>query len=264
MQLHNIAVQSMATEGHVLICGYGRSGQNLARFLDREGVPFIALDNDPQRIREATAAGERVVFGDAARREVLLAAGLARARVLIVTYADTASALHIIAHVQEARPGLPVVVRTIDDSDVQKLRDAGATEVVADLMEASLMLASSTLMLVGVPLNRVLRRIRETRESRYELFRGFFRGMTDASEGGDQSLQPRLHSVLVTAGAKAIGKPFNEINLAGSGVEVTALRRRNVKTAAPAPDMRIEEGDVIVLMGTEAAVAAAEMRLLQG
>jgi CPA2 family monovalent cation:H+ antiporter-2 len=264
MQLHNIAVQSMATEGHVLICGYGRSGQNLARFLDREGVTFIALDNDPQRIREATAAGERVVFGDAARREVLLAAGLARARVLIVTYADTASALHIIAHVQEARPGLPVVVRTIDDSDVQKLRDAGATEVVADLMEASLMLASSTLMLVGVPLNRVLRRIRETRESRYELFRGFFRGMTDASEGGDQSLQPRLHSVLVTAGAKAIGKPFSEINLAGSGVEVTALRRRNVKTAAPAPDIRIEEGDVIVLMGTEAAVAAAEMRLLQG
>lgn len=264
MQLHNIAVQSMAAEAHVLICGYGRSGQNLARLLDREGVSFIALDNDPQRIREATAAGERVVFGDAARREVLLAAGLARARVVIVTYADTASALHILSHVQEARPGLPVVVRTIDDSDVQKLRDAGATEVVADLMEASLMLASSTLMLVGVPLNRVLRRIRETRESRYELFRGFFRGMTDASEGDDQALQPRLHSVLVTAGAKAIGKPFSEINLAGAGVEVTALRRRNVKTAAPAPDMRIEEGDVIVLMGTEAAVAAAEMRLLQG
>ena len=264
MQLHNIAVQSMATEGHVLICGYGRSGQNLARLLDRESVPFIALDNDPQRIREATAAGERVVFGDAARREVLLAAGLARARVVIVTYADTASALHILAHVQETRPGLPVVVRTIDDSDVEKLRNAGATEVVADLMEASLMLASSTLMLVGVPLNRVLRRIRETRESRYELFRGFFRGMTDASEGGDQALQPRLHSVLVTSGAKAIGKPFSEINLTGSGVEVTALRRRNVKTAAPAPDMRIEEGDVIVLMGTEAAVAAAEMRLLQG
>jgi len=264
MQLHNIAVQSMAADGHVLICGYGRSGQNLARFLDREGVPFIALDNDPQRIREAVAAGERVVFGDAARREVLLAAGLARARVLIVTYADTASALHIIAHVQEARPGLPVVVRTLDDSDVEKLRNAGATEVVADLMEASLMLASSTLMLVGVPLNRVLRRIRETRESRYELFRGFFRGMTDASENEDQALQPRLHSVLVTAGAKAVGRPLSELNLAGSGVEITAVRRRNVKTTAPASDMRIEEGDVVVLMGTEAAVAAAEMRLLQG
>ncbi len=264
MQLHNIAVQSMTADEHVLICGYGRSGQNLARFLDQEGVPFIALDNDPQRIGDATAAGERVVFGDAARREVLLAAGLARARVVIVTYADTASALRILAHVQEARPGLPVIVRTIDDSDVEKLRNAGAAEVVADLMEASLMLASSTLMLVGVPLTRVLRRIRETRESRYELFRGFYRGMTDAAEGEDQALQPRLHSVLVTAGAKSIGKSMQELDLEKSDVEVTAIRRRNVRTVAPSPEMRVEEGDVLVLLGTEAGVAAAEIRLLQG
>lgn len=264
MQLHNIAVQSMATDAHVLICGYGRSGQNLVRFLDQEGVPSIALDNDPQRIREATAAGERVVFGDAARREVLLAAGLMRARVVIVTYTDTASALHILALVQEVRPGLPIVVRTLDDSDVEKLKNAGATEVVADLMEASLMLASSTLMLVGVPLTRVLRRIRETREHRYELFRGFFRGITDDVGSDDQMLQPRLHSVLVTAGARAIGRQLRELDLALTGVEVTAVRRRHVRTTTPAPEMRIEEGDVVVLLGSETAVAAAEMKLLQG
>lgn len=264
MQLHNIAAQSMTTDAHVLICGYGRSGQNLARILEREDVPFIALDNDPQRIREATAAGEHVVFGDAARREVLLAAGLSRARVVIIAYADTASALRIIALVHEARPGLPVVVRTIDDSDVEKLRAAGATEVVADLMEASLMLASSALMLVGVPLNRVLRRIRETRETRYELFHGFFRGITDAAEGDDQALQPRLHSILVTAGAKSIGRSLQELDLAHAGVEVNAVRRRNVRTTTPAPDMRIEEGDVVVVLGAEDAVAAAEIKLLQG
>jgi CPA2 family monovalent cation:H+ antiporter-2 len=262
MQLHNIAVQSMAADAHVLICGYGRSGQNLVRFLDQEGVPSIALDNDPQRIREATAGGERVVFGDAARREVLLAAGLMRARVVIVTYTDTVSALRILALVQEARPGLPIVVRTLDDSDVERLKNAGATEVVADLMEASLMLASSTMMLVGVPLNRVLRRIRETREHRYHLFRGFFRGITDVAEGEDQALQPRLRSVLVTAGAKAIGRQLLELNL--TGVEVTAVRRRHVRTTTPAPEMRIEEGDVVVLLGSEVAVAAAEMKLLQG
>jgi monovalent cation:H+ antiporter-2, CPA2 family len=264
MQLHNIAVKSMEADAHVLICGYGRSGQNLSRFLEREGVPLIALDNDPQRIREAMAAGERVVFGDAARREVLLAAGLSRARVVIITYTDTASALRIIALVHEARPGLPVVVRTIDDSDVEKLRKAGATEVVADLLEASLMLGSSALMLMGVPLNRVLRRIRDTREGRYDLFRGFFRGVTDAGEDDDQAPQPRLHSVLVTAGARSIGRQLQELNLAGVGVEVTAVRRRNVRTATPVPETRIEEGDVVVLLGSEAAVAAAEIKLLQG
>lgn len=126
------------------------------------------------------------------------------------------------------------------------------------------MLASSTLLLVGVPLTRVLRRIRETREHRYELFRGFYRGMTDATEDDDQALQPRLHSVLVTSGAKAIGRQILDLGLAAIGVEVTAVRRRNVRTATPAPETRIEEGDVVVLLGSEEAVAAAEIKLLQG
>jgi len=263
-QVHDIAVRSMAANEHVLICGYGRSGQNLARFLEQENIPFIALDNDPQRIREAMAAGESVVFGDAARREVLIAAGLMRARALAITYSNTASALAILAHVQQARPGLPVVVRTLDDTDIDRLKAAGAAEVVAEVMEGSLMLASSALMLLGVPLTRVLRRIRETRERRYLLFRGFFRGVTDESEGREEALQPRLHSVMLTPGSGAIGKSLAALDLAASGVEVTSVRRRNVRTAMPAPDSTLEEGDVLVLMGTEDMLAAAEMKLMQG
>ena len=267
MQLHNIAVQSMATTEHVVICGYGRSGQNLARFLEQEKIPVIALDIDPQRIREAAAAGERVVFGDAARHEVLTAAGLMRARALVIAYADTASALRILAQVQVQRPGLPVVVRTYDDTDIDKLKAAGAAEVVSEIMEGSLMLASTTLLLIGTPLNRVLRRIRDTREHHYHLFRGFFRGVTDEREGhmGDESaLHPRLHSVMVTHGAAAIGKTFSFLNLGALQVEVTAVRRRNVRTMAPGPDTIVEEGDVVVILGTEEHVAAAEIKLLQG
>ncbi len=267
MQIHNIAVQSMAANEHVLICGYGRSGQNLARFLEHEKVAVIALDIDPERIREAAVAGEHVVFGDAARKEVLTAAGLMRARALVVTYSDTASALRIIAHVQELRPGLPVVVRTHEDTDIDKLKTAGAAEVVAEIMEGSLMLASTTLMLIGTPLNRVLRRIRETREHHYHLFRGFFRGVTDGRDDltdENHAQHPRLHSVMVTPGAAAIGKTFAALNLVALHVEVSAVRRRNVRTVEPGPDTVIDEGDVVVMLGTEEAVAAAEMQLLQG
>src|SRR6185436_11021042 len=105
MEIHNIAVRSMGAAEHVVICGYGRTGQNLARLFEKESIPFIALDLDPQRIREAAAAGESVVFGDAARREVLMAAGIERAKAVAVTYSDTASALKILAQVQEMRPG---------------------------------------------------------------------------------------------------------------------------------------------------------------
>jgi len=264
MQLHSIAVQSMAADQHVVVCGYGRSGQNLARMLEQEHVPFIALDLDPQRIKEAVAAGESVVFGDAARREVLVAAGLLRAKAVAVTYSDTASALKILAHAQELRPGLPVIVRTLDDTDIDRLKTAGAAEVVSEIMEGSLMLASSTLMLLGTPLNRVLRLIRATRERRYGLFRGFYHGITDESGDADQAAQPRLHSVVIAPGAAAIGKSLGELALADLRVETTAVRRRNVRTVTPAPDTRIAEGDVVVLLGVEEDLAAAEMKLLQG
>ncbi len=263
MQLHSIAVQSMAANEHVVICGYGRSGQNLSRSLEQEHIPFIALDIDPQRIKEAVTAGESVVFGDAARREVLVAAGLLRAKAVAITYSDTVSALKILAHVQQLRPGLPVVVRTLDDSDIDLLKAAGAAEVVAEIMEGSLMLASTTLMLLGTPLNRVLRRIREMRAHRYSLFRGFYHGMTDEADDADET-QPRLHSVMVAEGAAAIGKSLGELDLASLHVEVTAVRRRNVRTVTPAPDTRIEEGDVVVLLGVEEDLAAVEMKLMQG
>jgi CPA2 family monovalent cation:H+ antiporter-2 len=263
MELHNIAVQSMAADQHVVICGYGRSGQNLARLLEKESIPFIALDVDPQRIRDAVAAGESVVFGDAARREVLVAAGLLRAKAVAITYADTASALTILGCVQELRPGLPVVVRTKDDTDIDRLKEAGAAEVVAEIMETSLMLASTTLMLLGLPLNRVLGVIRETREQRYTLFRGFFRGVTDA-EGDDEADQSRLHTVAIAHGAAAIGRTLGEIDLGRLRVQVTAVRRRNIRGVAPEPTTRIEEGDVLVLLGAERDLAAAEIRLMQG
>ena len=264
MQLTTIAAQSMKANEHVVICGYGRSGQNLARFLEQDNVPFIALDNDPERLREAAAAGERVVFGDAARREVLIAAGIQRARALVVAYSDTESALRIIAQVHEMRPNLPVIVRTHVDTDIDRLKAAGAAEVVAEIMEGSLMLASTTMMQIGIPLNRVLRRIRDAREHHYHLFRGFFRGATDENDEQDMAAQPRMHSVAITPGSAAIGKTLGELDLAQHHVEVTAVRRRNVRRAAPDADTRIEEGDVVVVLGSEEDVAATEIALLQG
>ncbi|HQT25170.1 MAG TPA: cation:proton antiporter, partial [Burkholderiales bacterium] len=262
LQLHTIAVQTMALETQIIICGYGRSGQTLARFLEQESIPFIALDHDPQRVREASSAGENVVYGDASRREVLLAAGLLRVKALVVAYSDARSALLILNHVRELRPDLPVVVRTVDDSEMDQLREAGAAEVVAEIMEGSMMLASHALLLLGVPLNRVLKRIRETREERYSGFRGYFRGITDQEQS--EALQLRLRSIMIPEGAAAIGKSLAEIDLGRFSVDITAVRRRNIRGLSPSPETVIQEGDVVVLRGNPTGLAAAEIRLLQG
>lgn len=261
MQLTRIAAQSMGTEKHAIICGFGRSGQYLARFLGQEGINYIALDLDPDRVREAAAAGETVVFGDAARKEALIAAGLLRASVVITTMSDTQVAEKILHHINELRPDLPAVVRTSDERDLERMEKAGAAEVVPESLEASLMLASHALILVGIPVNRVLKRIRQTRAERYRLMRGFFHGISDRDEEEEQ--QPRLHSIWLTPGAAAIGMTLAELRLEQLGCEVSAIRRRGIRGVEPAPETRLVEGDVVVVLGAPEAVSAAEEKLLQ-
>ncbi len=249
---------------HVIICGYGRSGQYLGRFLKEENIPFVALDIDPTRVLEAAAAGENVMFGDAARRVVLEAAGGARAKALIISYADNRASMKILHIVQENYPQLPVIVRTVDDSNMEALRAAGAAEVVPEILEGSLMLASHALMLLGVPLNRVVKRIRLFREERYKLFRGYFHGISDAEDEDMEKKQVRLHSVVISAGSYAIGRSLLEMNLHNFEVEVKSIRRPNGNGVTPTDTSYLAEGDVIVLLGQPAGLANAQNALLIG
>ena len=244
----------------MIVCGYGRSGQNLARLLAAEEIAYVAMDSDPQRVRESAADGSDVVYGDASRREVLVSAGIGKARALVVTFANTPVALKILHHAHQLRPDLPVIVRTVDDSEIDRLQAAGATEVVPEVLEGSLMLASHSLV-VGVPLNRVLKRIRAVREERYGLFRGFFHGATDSVDGADNQ-QARLRTVVLPDRASAVGKTLAEIEL-GGGVEVTNVRRRGGRSGRPDAEWRFEAGDAVVLLGRPEALAGAEQRLLK-
>ncbi|MBI5330881.1 MAG: cation:proton antiporter [Betaproteobacteria bacterium] len=256
--VHEIASRAFGIQKHVILCGYGRSGQKLARMLEAEKIPFIALDHDPRRVRAAAQAGDKVVFGDPARVEVLMAAGLHRARAVVVSFAHVPSALKILSAVQRLRPEAPVIVRTVDDTHLDALKRAGAAEVVPDVLEGALMLASQTLLMVGLPLARVLKRIRQTREARYGAMRGYFRGLSDESEeqGGE-----RLASLLLRKGAGGVGRMLGELGLEALSVTLVALRRRGQPELAPEAATVLLEGDVLVLRGDPDALAAAELRV---
>ncbi|WP_088966596.1 monovalent cation:proton antiporter family protein [Vogesella sp. LIG4] len=264
LDLHQILVQSMLKNEHVIVCGYGRSGQYLARLLQSEDIPFFALDLDPERVREAGEAGDAVVFGDAGKREVLMAAGVMRAKAVVITFADTHASERIIDVVRQLRRDLPVIVRTIDDTDMAQLRAAGADEVVSEVMEGSLMLASHALMVLGVPLNRVLRRIRTVREQRYDLFKGFFRGASDEVDGIDDEQLERLLSVQLLPGASAIGMHVGSLPLPTLGVQIKAVRRGSTRYTELGRDFELAEDDVLVLLGKPAPLTQAESLLLQG
>ena len=256
----SIAKRAINTEAHVIIAGYGRSGQNLARILDAERIPYMALDLDPDRVRQAAAAGQSVVFGDAARLQSLMAAGLARANAVVVSYHDTPSALKILRLVQEHAPKVPVIVRTIDDSDLEKLQAAGATEVVPEAIEGSLMLASHALALVGVPMRRVIRVVQDQREARYGLLRGYFHGADDDTH--DELGNMRLHSVTLTAVCGCVGQTLADQALHAVGVSVASVRRASGAVTRPDEDLVLAVGDTLVLSGLPEPLARAEDKLL--
>ncbi|MGQ9725186.1 MAG: NAD-binding protein, partial [Tepidimonas sp.] len=262
VQMTQIARKAIAADKHVIICGYGRCGQNLASLLDGQGIPYMALDLDPDRVRQAAAAGHSVVFGDAARLQSLMAAGLARASAVVVTYLNTPSALKVLHHVREHAPAVPVVVRTVDDADLARLRAAGAAEVVPEALEASLMLASHALALVGVPLRRVVRLVQQQRLARYQLLRGYFHGADD--DLADDRHQERLATVVLPSAAPTVGRTLEELDLYALGVQVMGVQRANGRREAPTSGLRLQAGDAVVLYGAPEPLALAEGKLLAG
>jgi CPA2 family monovalent cation:H+ antiporter-2 len=264
LELHRLAVRSLESERHVIILGYGRNGQRLARLLEAEGVRYVALDLDPERVREAALAGDTVVYADSSRREALVAAGLARAAAVVVTFADVPAAVRVLAHIHALKPSVPVIVRARDEGDIGRLTAAGASEVVPEAFESGLMLASHALVWVGVPLARVMRRMSQVRDQQYGLLRGLYYGASDEPETSEPG-QPRLHAVTLHGHAAALAKPLAALGLQELGVQVTAVRRpgeqRKMSAEQAGP---LREGDVVVLLGAPELLEAAELRLLQG
>ncbi|MEW8462140.1 MAG: monovalent cation:proton antiporter-2 (CPA2) family protein [Candidatus Thiodiazotropha endolucinida] len=251
-------------EQHVIICGYGRIGQNLGRLLDHEGFPYVALDLDPSVVREAHEAGEPVHFGDATRHEIMHAAGIERAGVVVVTFEGHTIALQILHHIRKVAPQVPVLVRTKDDSHLEELEAAGAAEVMPEAVEASLMMGGQLLLLLKVPGSRILKIMREIRENHYKLLRDFYHGEEAIDLDHEEGFQERLHTVTLPDRAFAVGHTIEDLHLWDWDVSITAVCRGGIRGEAPAPETRLQAGDVLVLAGTAHHLEHAEGLLLYG
>ena len=248
----NIEDTGKVLNDHVILCGFGRSGQYLARFLKEESVLLIAIDMDLNRVNDAASAGELVMYGDASRRVVLKAAGIAKAKAIVITYADDRASSKVLHVIRDDYPDLPVIVRTADDSTIVQLQNDGASEVIPEVLEGSLMLASQTLLILGIPLKRIIRRIREFREERYKMFRGYFKGSTDIDDDINSNQQLELHSEEISHNSFILGHKLSELQIVDIDVEVQYLRRPNMlENIDPRPDIVLGVGDIIVILGTQ-------------
>jgi CPA2 family monovalent cation:H+ antiporter-2 len=256
--------RALAERDHVVICGFGRVGQNIARVLEQTGFEYIALDLDPQRIRMGRQAGDPVMYGDAGQIEVLQNVGLSRASCVVVTFASPAVSLRILRSVRALRGDVPILVRTQDDARLDELQAAGATEVVPETFEASLMLLSHLLLLLKLPVSRVIRTMNDIRSHRYGMLRQYFRDAGAAIPDDSHAFREELHSVILPPHAWAVGRSIAELAGKGSKAAVSAVRREGIVGRQPAADTVFKVGDVVVVCGTPEAVEHAETLLLMG
>ncbi len=258
------AALSVAGRDHVVICGFGRVGQNIARVLEATGFEYIALDVDAYRIRAGRQAGDPVIYGDAGQVKVLENVGVAHASCVVITFANPEVALRILRSVRELRSDVPILVRTQDDTKLEELQSAGATEVVPETFEASLMLLSHLLLLLKLPVARVIRTVNDIRSHRYSMLRQYFRAQGAEPLDDSHAFREELHSVILPPQAWAVGRSIAEVASRGSRASVSAVRRDGIVGREPSPDTIFKEGDVVVVCGTPEAVEHAENPAFDG
>lgn len=268
-ETHRLALQPDATTAvakrrHVIICGYGRVGQNLARILEQEGFEYIALDLDPFRVRTARQAGDPVNYGDASQPNVLESVGLANASVVVISIPDSLGALRIVGTAKELRPDVPILVRTRDDTDLDRLQRAGATEIVPDSLEAALMLASHLLLLLEMPISRIVHKVARIRGHRYSMLRNIFRKEDAQVLDESHAFREQLQTLTLPEGAAAVGRSLAELRLPDAGILVTAIRRQGIVGRQPNANTVLKQDDVLVLYGTPESLERAETLLLSG
>jgi monovalent cation:H+ antiporter-2, CPA2 family len=254
--------QAVAKREHVILCGFGRVGQNVGRVLEAQGFEFIAIDLDAVRVRHARQMGQPVVYGDSADEQVLEEVGLANASAVVISFSDNNTALAILRSLRKLRQDVPVLVRTPDDLRAAELKAAGATEVVPDAFEASLMLASHVLMSLKLPAHTVMRTVAELRGNRYETLRNVIARGDDS--GNDAAFSEQVRSVVLPPGSWCIGKRVDEVRRAGAQVAFTGIRRQGILGREPSGDTEFQDGDIVVIYGTPEALEHAEAVLLAG
>ncbi|MEI7531722.1 MAG: cation:proton antiporter [Betaproteobacteria bacterium] len=262
LKITQIASQGAKKEKHIIICGFGITGQYIAKFLEEEGVNYIALDSDPERVKEASTAGLSVVYGVSQSANHLNAASISRASAVVITFQDMNEIIRVIHQIQILNPKIPVIVRATDESEIDKLHNAGATQVIPEKTEGGLMMAANVLSLSGVPISKVLRRVTQARENRYGKLRGYF----PSTEDEDDESSIRLHSIQLKRGDKGIGCSSSIIS--HSGAILQTLRRKNHQVGVVfrkldlTEDQILEEQDILIILGNPESLERAERALI--
>lgn len=236
--------------GHVIIVGYGLNGRNLAKVLRRTRVPYLVMELNAEVVREARAQDERIVYGDATRKEVLHHIGVEHARILVLAISDPTASRHTVWLARQMNPNIYIIVRTRYMSEMSDLRELGANEVIPEEFETSIEIFSRVLREYGIAQHVIQRQVAGIRSEGYQMLRAPSLPTIDMNEIAEALMTASTETHFVEADSYAVGKTIGELGLRKkTGVSIIALTRERHTEINPGPETRIEAEDVLVLLG---------------
>lgn len=260
-----IMTRAKPLKKHVIICGYGRVGQHIARLLDKIDIPYVGLDLDSELVHFASLAGDKIFYGDPSHPGILKAAGLDTAKIIVISFSDLKTATKIISIVKQSHPRLPILVRCRDEFELKQLKTVGAKYIIAELFEASLTISHQLLTLLDIPHTQIHELIQEGRSKDYDMLQRVFTGThEEKNKENDYSFeqQKQLRPILITNDAYAVGKKISELHLPKSDIELITIRRGKSKFIKPDPHIRLQANDIFIIYGSIAALGDVENQLL--
>ena len=237
--------------GHVIIVGYGFNGRNLAKVLRRTKVSYLILELNADAVRSARAEGERVIYGDATRREVLHHVGIDNARILVLAISDPVATRHTVWLGREMNPDIHIIVRTRYMSEIGDLRELGSDEIIPEEFETSIEIFSRVLTELGMPRHLIHRQVAAIRSEGYELLRLPTLQEVELIDIAEALGSAATETFIVPTDSPAVGKTIGELRLrTNTGVSVIAAIHEGNTEINPGPETQIKSDDVLVLLGT--------------
>lgn len=270
IKLNQDEIQKQVTQAahklnhHVILCGYGRVGQHIARLLDKIHCPYIGLDVDPELVHRASLAGDNVIFGDSTHPAILKAAGLDQAKVLVISLENLKASKKILSIVRQSHPTIPILVRCRDEVELTKLKSYGATYVIAEIFEESLTMSHYLMQIIKVPAAKITQLMQEVRSKDYDLLSRVFTGAYAEEDTSEITPNRELRPILISDKSYAVNHKLNDFDFNSINIEVIAIRRGNEKHIKPKGNIKLQSNDIIVLFGEIPNLERAENMLLDG
>jgi monovalent cation:H+ antiporter-2, CPA2 family len=243
---------------HVIIVGYGLNGRNLARVLRAVGVPYVVLELNADEVRRAKGKGEKINFGDATRREVLLHAGVDQAWSLVLAMSDAAAARRTVDLARRLNKKLHIIVRTRYVAEITELLELGANEVIPEEFETSIEIFSRVLHRYGIPRRTIEKQIARIRQQGYEMLRSAAPPAMPISPPAIDLDGASTETIVLREGSPVVGKNLGELDLRGkSGATVIAVVSDGNTVISPGADHKLRDGDTIVLLGPPEKISDA-------